>query len=248
MSVDLNAPEVQEAIKNAVAEQLAGLETKNKELLNETKAEREKRRDLEKQLEQKVDGLSNEQREEYRRLKEAEAEAEKLEAEKKGEYEKVIQKLKDESDKALKTSTDEAEKYKSDLHKEMIENATLRALEKEKGNSALLSHIVKSRLKVEEGDSGRRVVAFDEDGEPMVAEGGATGTALDVVKHLKTKEEYMAAFEGVDIRGSGSKSTKPGNSGNNPWKKETFNLTEQGRIIQSDPALAATLKKEAGVS
>ncbi len=34
----------------------------------------------------------------------------------------------------------------------------------------------------------------------------------------------------------------------NPWKKETFNLTEQGRILKEDRALAERLAKEAGAS
>lgn len=53
---------------------------------------------------------------------------------------------------------------------------------------------------------------------------------------------------------AGSKQTPPGarppgegDSGKNPWKKETRNLTEQGRITREDPALAARLKKEAGL-
>lgn len=32
----------------------------------------------------------------------------------------------------------------------------------------------------------------------------------------------------------------------NPWKKETFNLTEQGKITRDDPAKAELLKKQAG--
>lgn len=31
----------------------------------------------------------------------------------------------------------------------------------------------------------------------------------------------------------------------NPWKKETFNLTLQGKIYQEDPALAKRLQEEA---
>src|SRR5690606_36019732 len=32
----------------------------------------------------------------------------------------------------------------------------------------------------------------------------------------------------------------------NPWSKEHFNLTEQGRIIRENPELAAQLKSQAG--
>jgi flagellar motility protein MotE (MotC chaperone) len=33
----------------------------------------------------------------------------------------------------------------------------------------------------------------------------------------------------------------------NPWKKETFNLTEQGRILREDPEKAKRLMSEAGI-
>ena len=37
------------------------------------------------------------------------------------------------------------------------------------------------------------------------------------------------------------------NGGANPWKKETFNLTEQIRIQNTDPERAASLKAAAGI-
>lgn len=39
---------------------------------------------------------------------------------------------------------------------------------------------------------------------------------------------------------------KPG-AKNNPWKQDTFNLTEQGRITRDNPDLAKKLKAEAGI-
>jgi hypothetical protein len=35
--------------------------------------------------------------------------------------------------------------------------------------------------------------------------------------------------------------------GENPFKKETFNLTKQGQLVRHNPALAERLKREAGV-
>lgn len=52
-----------------------------------------------------------------------------------------------------------------------------------------------------------------------------------------------------DSKGGGSS----GNRGNgpaggaNPWKKETFNLTQQGQIVKSDPNRAMQLARSAGV-
>jgi len=44
---------------------------------------------------------------------------------------------------------------------------------------------------------------------------------------------------------TGSRTTKT--SGNNPWAKETLNLTEQGKILKENPTLAQSLKTEASV-
>lgn len=41
--------------------------------------------------------------------------------------------------------------------------------------------------------------------------------------------------------------TNSGTSTNNPFKKETFNLTEQGRLWKEDSALARTLQAQAGL-
>jgi hypothetical protein len=40
---------------------------------------------------------------------------------------------------------------------------------------------------------------------------------------------------------------KPGPTDDNPWKKETWNLTKQGRIIREDPEKAKALKAAAGI-
>lgn len=47
----------------------------------------------------------------------------------------------------------------------------------------------------------------------------------------------------------GSATNPPGAGGaeTNPWKKETFNLTQQAKILRENPALAARFKAEAGV-
>jgi len=49
-------------------------------------------------------------------------------------------------------------------------------------------------------------------------------------------------------KGAGSLGNKSGGQlSDNPWKKESFNLSQQGRLIKENPALAAQMKAEAGV-
>lgn len=47
--------------------------------------------------------------------------------------------------------------------------------------------------------------------------------------------------------GSGTNPPGAGNTEVNPWKQETFNLTQQAKILRENPALAARFKAEAGV-
>lgn len=53
----------------------------------------------------------------------------------------------------------------------------------------------------------------------------------------------------VNSFGGGAEGGSPldGAATKNPWKKETWNLTEQSKIYQKDPQLAARLKAAAGV-
>ncbi len=62
---------------------------------------------------------------------------------------------------------------------------------------------------------------------------------------LKESDPYLF---GVDLKGRMPEGTgKPPQAQENPWKKETFNLTKQGELLRKDPDLAARLKAEAGV-
>lgn len=82
-----------------------------------------------------------------------------------------------------------------------------------------------------------------------VIDGGAqiNGLALDEFvsgwKQSDTGKHFIAA----PVNGGGGGGTFLADRAiDNPWKKETRNLSEQGRIVKEDPALAAQLKSQAG--
>lgn len=65
------------------------------------------------------------------------------------------------------------------------------------------------------------------------------------VAALKKSDPFLF---GVDLKGRMPEGTgKPPQAQENPWKKETFNLTKQGELLRKDPDSAARLKAEAGV-
>ena len=67
----------------------------------------------------------------------------------------------------------------------------------------------------------------------------------DQLKAIQQSDPYL--FGETGKVGSGTNPPGAGNAEVNPWKKETFNLTNQAKILQENPSLAARLKQEAGV-
>ena len=67
------------------------------------------------------------------------------------------------------------------------------------------------------------------------------------LKTLKEKESYLFGKDTLKGR-EPNENTDPVDPQykNNPWKKETFNLTEQAKIFKEDPVLAEKLKAAAG--
>ena len=67
----------------------------------------------------------------------------------------------------------------------------------------------------------------------------------DQLKELQKSDAYLFGESGKV--GSGTNPPGAGNPEVNPWKKETWNLTMQGKILREDPAKATRMKAEAGI-
>ena len=120
---------------------------------------------------------------------------------------------------------------------------------KKKGNVDLLLPMMKNRVKgeidPETGKVVRKVLAVT--GEEFLSDAGSPGTVGDLVESLRRDEKFGIAFEG-EGGGSGAgagANRKAGGSGKNPFKKATWNLTEQSKLRTANPALADQLKREA---
>jgi len=66
----------------------------------------------------------------------------------------------------------------------------------------------------------------------------------DQLKELQKTDPYLFGDSKV---GGGTNPPGADNAEINPWKKDTFNLTMQGKILMEDPAKATRMKAEAGV-
>jgi len=86
---------------------------------------------------------------------------------------------------------------------------------------------------------------IDEDGNVVTKD----GTPLsDAIKEWSQGDEGSYFIAAPGNGGGGAPGGRNGSGGGktNPWSKEGFNLSEQGRITNSDPERAKRLKAEAG--
>ncbi len=67
----------------------------------------------------------------------------------------------------------------------------------------------------------------------------------DQLKELQKSDAYLFGESGKV--GSGTNPPGAGTGEVNPWKKDSWNLTQQGKILREDPAKATRMKAEAGV-
>jgi transketolase len=67
----------------------------------------------------------------------------------------------------------------------------------------------------------------------------------DQLKAIKESDPYLFGESGKV--GSGTNPPGAGSPEANPWKKDSWNLTMQGKILREDPAKATRMKAEAGI-
>jgi hypothetical protein len=94
---------------------------------------------------------------------------------------------------------------------------------------------------IEDDDGSLSVLAKD-------PELGIDRPASEFIKNWAESDEGKSFVGARDNAGGGAGGNGGGGSDKvtNPWKTETFNLTEQGRINRDDPELAKRLKAAAG--
>lgn len=102
---------------------------------------------------------------------------------------------------------------------------------------ALIRQDFKPRV-VREGEEYKGIISTDM-GDESISDFMARWGRSDKAK----KYRPASGNEGSGARNSDA----PGGSATNPFKAETRNLTEQGRLVKENPTLAKRLAKEAGV-
>ena len=172
---------------------------------------------------------------------------ESMDSESKSKYQDLYEKDKTAFEKRLEQIEKERAQEKLDreneqktLAAEKLKTATILELSKPEYNvfdPEQLFMLVGSQIRLSEAG---KLVSGDEYKEVAIA---------DFLGGLKDQPRYQNQFKANGANGSGSTPSQgSGGSGTvNPWKKESFNLTQQGRLMRENPTLAASMKAAAGV-
>ena len=178
------------------------------------------------------------------------------ELESKGQWDALKLKLNETHSTALgelTTSKDgEISGLRGALDRSLIDNVSLKAIEKEEGNSFFLLPHMKNQINTFQNEDGSyEVQVINKDGKPRFGDDETTPfTVADLVAEMKANEVYSPAFPNANAGGGGNANAGSGggSGGVNPWKKDTRNITNQAKLVKENPTLAAQFKKAAGVT
>jgi hypothetical protein len=200
------------------------------------------------ELKQRFEGIDPE---EVRKLAEEKLQLEEEKQLKAGEVEKVmeqrIRNLREEWDKQLKSLTAERDTLTSRLTAIQIDQGVITVATKRglrptaipdiTSRARLVFKLVNGAPRAFEGDGA--TVRYGKDGvTPMTLEEWVDAQVSDA-PHL------FESNAGGGAAGNASGGSANNRSVKNPFRKETWNLTEQMKLQKSDPALAARLKAAA---
>jgi hypothetical protein len=150
----------------------------------------------------------------------------------------------------LEKLTKERDGFKTNLETRMIDGALIEAgTEFGLLGTAHDDLTARGRSMFRLAEDGKSVVAHDADGNPIYTETGEPMTPKAFVSGLTKKASHLFnPSQGAGSQGGGGGPKGGQGTTGNPWKKETFNLTQQSAIYREDPTRAKALAAQAGVT
>lgn len=209
---------------------------------------------------------------EYKSLKDEKAEllkkqkeAEREQLKKQGEYEKLIEQTKEEllnefsnkesdfqkrieSESArAKELSDTIQSLEDRYNQTVMRHAVVAAAAKEECiNPELIELLIDKEVSIDRDENGNTKFTFKDDaGEIKKRDDGKPITIADRIAEMKQSPSFAPLFKG-GTNGGGSQTKQKTETVDNPWKKESFNITKQVQIMKSDMDLAKRLAHEAG--
>lgn len=151
-----------------------------------------------------------------------------------------------EANKALKAANADRDKAAKELESERNAARTF-ALEAEVAGAIAEGNVVPALVPAFKAMIAAQAKADLVDGKYAVTIGDKS--ARDHIKAFLEGDEGKA-FRAADVNGGGGALGSGGGKGGavNPFAKDTYNMTEQAKLIKADPTAAAAMAKAAGVT
>jgi hypothetical protein len=152
-------------------------------------------------------------------------------------------------DARVKAAEKKAAGIREKLEKVLIDGEVAKAATSIGAHPGALEDVatrVRSRFRLD--DEGH-ALAVDASGNTIYGDDGRPLTVEGAVRQLTVQAPHL--FRQSSGGGAAHPSARGGritHGGQNPWKKETFNATEQARIMKHDRSEAARLAAEAGAT
>jgi rhamnose utilization protein RhaD (predicted bifunctional aldolase and dehydrogenase) len=210
-----------------LAAQLEALRAKNQELIAERRKDRENRDTLQKQIED---------------LRLAQESAKTAKLAESGEFKTLWEQAQEtvaELKQKLATKESEVEQIRQGFTQEQVKSAAIAQLSQAGALAPdQLYRLLQENLRAKEG-------------QPVAVVGGVEVPVGEYIANLKNPgsgyEHHFAATNraGMGVTGSARTTALPGQA--NPWSKDSWNVTQQMMMLNSDPDKARLLKAEAGL-
>jgi len=144
----------------------------------------------------------------------------------------------------LKNAAGNSEELKAQIEQLQVENQKAAEEWQAKMAQMQLDFAIDKALTAAKAKNAKAVKALL-DMEKVKLDGDKLLGLDDQLKAIKESDAYLFGESGKV--GSGTNPPGAGSPEVNPWKKETWNLTMQGKILMEDPAKATRMKAEAGI-
>lgn len=201
--IDLTAPEVQAAIKEAVEKETAGIKANRDELLKEAKRAKDALKNY--------DGMDPEK---YKALSAAAEAAERKKAEAEGNFASLEKQLLEKHGKEIEARESRIGKLSKALERRLVEAELTAAIARAKGVPELLLPHARPHVKVKEADDDFTAYVAGPDGNPRIGDAKGSPMSFDqLVEEMKSNPVYGRAFEGTGSSGSGAPSNASSGGG-----------------------------------
>lgn len=164
-------------------------------------------------------------------------------------YEAENQKIRQDLEKKAGQVDEQNKSLKSQLEKTMIRNEAMNAISAEGGSVPLLMPVIQGMTQMKQDDDGTyRVAIIDPEtgNERLSTKTGSSElmSIRELVKEMKSNEDYGRAFEGTNASGSGSSGSSSASGGGSDFGGQIVLTEQQARDPQAYRAARERAQKE----